>query len=386
MALALILLNGAGVLLRSFQRLQDVNPGFDPSNLLVADLPVSPVAHANAAERMTFFDRILDRARSLPGVRSAGATASLPVTTNGMIIHFNIQGRPPKSPRDFITVGARPVSPHYLETLRVPLLRGRLLEDRDTERAPFVAVVNQAMARQFFPGESPLGKHVQLGGTPENGVPWMEIVGVVGDLKQDLAVAPTAEMYMPFRQFDTVLPVYAMSLVLRTMDDPLATVSALRRVVHDVDPDQPLIKTRTMEQNIAVSVTAPRFRATLLSIFAGSALLLAIVGFYGLMSYTVTQRVPEIGIRACLGAQRSDVLGMVLREGFVVALAGEAVGVCGAFLLSRFLSGFLYGVSGTDVRTMIEVGAAMLLAAMLACYIPARRAASVEPLIALRYE
>ncbi|HEY1336560.1 MAG TPA: ABC transporter permease, partial [Bryobacteraceae bacterium] len=311
-AFAIVLLTGAGLLLRSFARLQDVAPGFQPRRLLVADVPLSQRAYAQPVQRMTFFDRLLEGARALPGVSSAGAAAFLPVSGGGSQIHFNIQGRPPKTPHDYIITGYRPVSAHYLETLGVPLLRGRFLADADTERGPFAVVINQAMSHQYFGNESPLGKRLQLGATPDEQTPWMEIVGVVGDMKQNLATDGKSEMYVPYRQANAVLPVFALSVVLRTEQEPRAQSAALRALVRRLDPNQPLVKVRTMEENIAGSVTEPRFRTTLLGIFAGCAVLLSIVGLYGVMMYSVTQRIPEIGIRLTLGAQRAEIVRMVI--------------------------------------------------------------------------
>jgi putative ABC transport system permease protein len=381
-----MLLVGAGLLVRSFERLQSVPPGFKPANLLVADLPLSQPAHPRPAERMDFLDRVLDRARSLPGVESAGGAVSLPVSGGGSMIHFNIQGRAPKSPHDYILVGYRPVSPTYLDTLGVPLVKGRLLARSDTETRPFAAVVNRAMERRFFPGESAIGKRVQLGTEPDNQEPQFEIVGVVGDMKQNLATDPQAEMYVPYRQANAVLPVYTLSLVLRTAADPRSTISNLRKTVREIDPNQPLVKIRTMEENISASISAPRFRTVLLAIFAGSALLLAAIGLYGLMAYSVTQRVQEIGIRVTLGAQRGDVIRMILRQGLALVAIGIAAGLAGSFVLSRVLEKFLYGVTAVDPLTYALVAAVLTVAALIACYVPARRATKVDPMVALRYE
>jgi putative ABC transport system permease protein len=387
-ALALVLLIGAGLLIRSFSRLQDVQPGFQPSNILVVDVPVSAQALPKSAQRMDFFDNLRTRAAALPGVLSVGAATNLPVSGGGGSIHFNIQGHPPKSPRDYILVGYRPVTPNYLETLHVPLLQGRLLTNADTEKNQYVVVVNAAMAQHFFQGESALGKRVQLGATasPETAVPYMEIVGVVGNMKQNLATDPVAEMYMPVRQADSILPVFALSYVLRTQGDPHTQISAFRGVLHDINPDQPLVRIRTMEENISTSVSQPRFRTVLLAIFAISALLLSVVGIYGLMAYSVSQRVHEVGIRIALGAQTGDVLKLIVGQGLKLVLIGVAVGLAGAFALSRILSTFLYQVTARDPITFGAVSVTLIAVAFVACYIPAHRATKVDPIVALRYE
>lgn len=385
-ALALFLLVGAGLLLRSFERLSSQPPGFQPENLLLADIPLSTNVYGKSADRMAFFDRLLEKLRATSGVRSAGAATTLPVTGTGSAIHFNIEGRAPKSPHDYVVIGYRPVTAGYLETLQVPLIRGRFIELSDTESTPYVAVINQAAARQYFPDTDPIGKRIQLGATPEADVPWMEVVGIVGDLKQDLAGEPKAEMYVPVRQGDALLPVFALSVVLRTERDPLTEASALRIAVRDINPDQPTVHVRTMEDNISGSVSAPRFRATLLAIFAGTALLLAMVGLYGLMIYSITQRVREIGIRMALGADRGTVLRMVIGQGLKLALFGVLIGVAGSLALGWVLSGFLYGVRPTDPTTIIGVAALLMLVAVVASYLPARRAVRVDPIVALRHE
>jgi len=387
-ALALVLLIGAGLLIRSFSRLQQVQPGFDATSLLVVDVPVSAKAFPKSAQRMDFYDNLRARASVLPGVISVGAATNLPVSGGGGSIHFNIQGHPPKSPRDYILVGYRPVSANYLDTLHVPLLQGRLLTNADTEKNQFVVVVNDAMAKHFFPGESALGKQVQIGATvsPEKDVPYMQIVGVVGNMKQNLATDPVAEMYVPVRQADSLLPVFALSFVLRATGNPHAQIPAFRAVLHDLNPDQPLVRIRTMEENISTSVSQPRFRTVLLGIFAVSALLLSVVGLYGLMAYSVSQRVHEVGIRIALGAQKSDVLKLIVGQGLKLVLIGVVVGLAGAFALSRILATFLYGVTAADPVTFAAVSITLIAVAFIACYIPAHRATKVDPIVALRYE
>jgi len=385
-ALAMLLLVGAGLLLRSFSRLQDVPPGFQADHLFVADIPLSQTAYAKPEQRYEFFDRLVERARSLPGVRSAGAASFLPVSGGGSVIHFNIVGKPPKSPHDFIAAGYRAVTPKYFETLGMPLEQGRFFTAADNDKAPAVVVINATMARTFFPGENPLGKHLQLGATFEPDVPAMEVVGVVGDVRQGLGVDPQTEMYLPYRQADKLLPVFQLSMVLRTAADPLLQASALRSALAEIDPNQPLVKVRTMEENMAATVAQPRFRTWLIGIFAAVALVLAGVGVYGVMSYTVTQRTNEIGIRVALGAQPEDVFRIVVGEGLRLALLGVGAGIAAALALTRLLQSFLFGISAYDPLTFGGVALLLTLVALAACFFPAHRATLVDPMIALRYE
>jgi putative ABC transport system permease protein len=385
-ALAMLLLVGSGLLLRSFSRLQEVPPGFQPDHLLVADIPLSPTAYAKPQDRYQFFDRLVERARSLPGVRSAAAASFLPVSGGGSIIHFNITGRPPKSPHEFVAAGYRTITPNYLETLGVPLLQGRLFTRADDEKSPAVVLINATMAHTFFPNENPLGKRLQLGALPEQEVPTMEIVGVVGDVHFGLGTDPQAEMYLPYRQADLLLPVFQLSVVMRTAGDPALQTPALRSALAEIDPNQPLVKVRTMEENMATTVAQPRFRTWLIGILAMLALVLAAVGVYGVMSYTVTQRTSEIGVRVALGAQPRDVFRIIVGEGLRLALFGVGVGLVAALVLTRLLQSFLFGVSAYDPLTFIAVSLLLTLVAVAASYLPARRATHVDPMIALRYE
>jgi putative ABC transport system permease protein len=386
MALAVLLLVGSGLLLRSFSRLQDVPPGFQSDHLLVADIPLSQTAYSKPEQRYQFFDRLVERAKVLPGMRSAGAASFLPVSGGGSIIHFNITGHPPKTPHDYVAAGYRTVTPNYLETLGVPLLQGRLLTPRDNEKAPAVVVINATMAKTHFAGENPLGKRIQLGAMPDKDVPTMEIVGVVGDVRPGLGVDPQTEMYLPYRQADLVLPVFQLSLVLRTAADPQLQTSALRSALAEIDPNQPLVNVRTMEDNIATTVAQPRFRTWLIGIFAAVALALAAVGVYGVMSYTVMQRTSEIGIRVTLGAQPEDVFKIVVGEGLRLALAGVGVGIVAALAMTRVLQSFLFGTSAYDPLTFFAVAMLLTIVAVAASFFPARRATLVDPMVALRYE
>ena len=385
-ALAMLLLVGSGLLLRSFSRLQEVPPGFQPDHLLVADIPLSPTAYAKPQDRYQFFDRLVERARTLPGVRSAAAASFLPVSGGGSIIHFNITGRPPKSPHEFVAAGYRTITPNYLETLGVPLLQGRFFTRADNDKSPAVVLINATMARTFFHDENPLGKRLQLGALPDQEVPTMEIVGVVGDVHFGLGTDPQAEMYLPYRQADLILPVFQLSLVMRTAGDPSLQTAALRSALAEIDPNQPLVKVRTMEENMATTVAQPRFRTWLIGILAMLALVLAAVGVYGVMSYTVTQRTSEIGVRVALGAQPQDVFRIIVGQGLRLALFGVAVGLVAALVLTRLLQSFLFGISAYDPFTFIAVSALLTLVAVAASYFPARRATRVDPMIALRYE
>ena len=385
-ALAVLLLVGSGLLLRSFSRLQDVPPGFQADHLLVADIPLSQTAYSKPEQRYQFFDRLVERAKALPGVRSAGAASFLPVSGGGSVIHFNITGHPPKTPHDYVAAGYRTVTPNYLETLGVPLLRGRMLTPGDNDKAPAVVVINASMAAKYFPNENPLGKRLQLGATPDKDVPTMEIVGVIGDVRPGLGVDPQTEMYLPYRQADLILPVFQLSVVLRTAADPQLQTAALRSALGEIDPNQPLVRVRTMEENMAATVAQPRFRTWLIGIFAAVALVLAAVGVYGVMSYTVTQRTNEIGIRVTLGAQPEDVFKAIVGEGLRLALAGVAIGTVAALALTRLLQSFLFGVSAYDPITFLGVAMLLTTVAAAASFFPARRATLVDPIVALRYE
>ncbi len=385
-AFAVVLLVGSGLLLRSFSRLLDTPAGFRPDHLLVVDLPVSPTAYGEPVRRYDFYDRIIERARILPGVRGAAAASFLPVSGGGSMLHFNVKGKPPASPKDFTAAGYRAVSPGYLETLGVPFLQGRRFTNNDREGAPSVVIINQSMAKSFFPGANPLGQWIQLGATPEAEVPWMEVVGIVGDVRPGLGLDPQAEMYLPFRQADQLLPVFQLSLILRTGGTPMAQVAALRSALAEIDPNQPLVKVRTMEDNMAASVAQPRFRAWLIGIFAGIALALAAVGVYGVMSYTVTQRTNEIGVRVTLGARPAEIFRIIVGEGLRLALLGVGLGLAAALAVTRLLESFLFGVSAYDPLTLAGVAIVLILVSLTACLLPARRATRMDPVAALRYE
>jgi putative ABC transport system permease protein len=385
-ALALVLLVGAGVMLRSFASLQRVQPGFDPSNLLVIDLPLSPTTYRDDLPRTTMVDRVVERVRTLPGVAFASMTTGLPMSGGGATIHFNIAGRPLKGPEDYSLAGYRAVTAGYFETMGIPLKRGRALEARDRQGAPPVAVINESMARQYFVGVEPIGQRFSIGTEPDAESVFMEIVGVVGDVRQSFEAGAKAEYYMPYAQYPH--PVLAgmyrnPTLVVRATSDPMALVPAVRAALQDIDRDQPLVKIRSMEQAIGDTVAQPRLQALLLIIFASVAVALALIGVYGVMAYAVSQRTQEIGVRVALGASERDVVRMVVGEGVRLALIGLAIGLPAAALATRAMQSQLFETSAIDPLAFIAAPIVLGLAAVLASYIPARRAASVAPLVAL---
>ena len=385
-ALAMLLLVGAGLLFKSFARLSQVSPGFSTDHILIANIVRSPTAYSDRNVRLNFFDRFFEQVSALPGVRSVGAVSVLPVTGAGSALHFNIQGRPPRSPAEYTISGYRAVSAGYLKTLGVPLIAGRWVEDRDREGAPAVVVINSSFARTYFPNQSPIGQHIQVGAVPDPSVPWMEIVGIIADVKQSLASESSSEMYVPYRQADQVLPVLTLSLVVRTAGDPLAQTNSIRSVVHNIDPNQPVTAIRSMQENVAQSVSEPRFRTVLLSVFAGIALVLAAVGIFGVMAYSVAQRTRELGLRMALGASRGRVLQLVLINGVRLTLMGVAFGLVATFFLTRYVSSLLFNVPAYDPMTLVGVVTALIVISLCACYLPARRATLVDPIVALREE
>jgi putative ABC transport system permease protein len=382
-ALALVLLIGAGLMLRSFVALQNVAAGFDPSNLLVVDLPLSPATYRADLDRTTIVDRIRERVATLPGVVATSMATGLPMTGGGATIHFNIAGRPPKGPEEYRLAGYRAVTPGYFEALHIPLRRGRTLSERDREGAPRVAVINESMARQHFAETDPIGQRFAIGTESDNETPFIEIVGVVGDVMQSFEAGAKAEYYLPYAQYpDPVLAgLYrSVSLVVRTAGEPTAVAPAVRAAVLEIDRDQPLVNVRTMTQAIGNTVAQPRLQTTLLTIFATLAVALAILGVYGVMAYTVSQRTQEIGVRLALGASRTDVLSMVVGQGLRLAGLGILIGLAAAVVATRAVQSLLFKVDELDVPTYAGAALVIASAALLASYFPARRAASVAPI------
>ncbi|MEK6285157.1 MAG: ABC transporter permease [Acidobacteriota bacterium] len=379
-ALSLVLLIGAGLMIRSFVALLNVDPGLNAKNVLTLDIGL-PRTKYTGPQQTAFFEQVIARLQALPGVQSAGAVYPLPLSGAEEGMGFNIDGRQ-SVPGQAFNAGPRWVSNEYFNTIGISLLRGREFTERDNAGSPRVVVINDAMARAYWPDEDPLGKRVsfdQINEAPN----WREIVGVVRDVKHSAVDANSKpEMYFPFPQF----PLFFMTVVVRTTGDPLNLVAAARSEVLAVNADQPISNIHTMEELIANSIAQRRFNMLLLGIFAGVALLLSAVGIYGVMSYSVAQRTHELGVRMALGAQTSHVVSLVVKQGMALALAGVGIGLAAAFALTRIMASLLYGVSATDPLTFSVIAVLLASVALLACYLPARRATKVDPMIALRYE
>ena len=393
-ALSVALLIGAGLLVKSFRNLTAIPPGFDSHSVLTARVSLPLDRYLSLDQQRIFFQQLVERLQTLPGVAAAGATASLPLGGNAMISTIQIEGQPQTEMTMENIPAARinSVTPGYFAALHVPLIEGRLLDERDGATAPNSVVVNQAFVRKFFAKEDAIGKRFSAGMAPgagprmaaaQNGPLTWTIVGVIGDTKQrGLASETMPEATASALQW----PRFMMTLVLRTSLDPLTLVSAVRKEVSDLDKDLPLYGVQTMDDVLSAEVASQRFNAGALAGFAGLAALLAAVGIYGVMAYAVSQRTREIGVRMALGAMPQNVLRMVLRQGIVLALIGVVLGVAASFALTRLMIGMLFGVKPSDPGTFVGVAVGLLVVALVACWIPARRATRVDPVIALRYE
>jgi putative ABC transport system permease protein len=379
--LALVLLIGAALTLKSFWRIQQVNPGFTSDHVLAMEMELpTDSKYRTDPEQAEFFRRVLEKVSTLPAVRSAAVANVLPLdNAETPRLTFLIDGRAPLPGGQRLPADYRSVSQEYFRALGIPLLKGRYLTEGDQADRPLVAVINESLARRYWPDdENPIGQRLRFGG---NRV-W-EIVGIVGDVKHaglDKQVTPS--VFLSYLQ----TPEARMSLVVRTASDPASMIRAVKDQVYAVDRDQPMYKIRTMDQVVAESQSSPRFTLIVLGIFAAVALALAAVGIYGVISYAVTQRTREIGIRIALGAERGDVLRLVVGQGTALAMAGVVAGLAVAFALTRLMSSLLFGVSATD--PVIFAGASLFLAAvaLAASYLPARRAMRVDPMVSLRYE
>jgi putative ABC transport system permease protein len=385
-SVAVMLVIGAGLLVKSFWLLQRVDPGFRAERVLSAELTLPSSKYAQPADINNFFKQLLERVSAMPGVESATIAYDHPLQSNWLDA-FQIEGRvvpvdgqPPSA--NFI-----PVSPGYFETVKAEIVRGRTFTPQDDADHPGAVIVNEAFVRHYFPNEEPLGRRI-LPSPPariwrNQRLTSFEIVGVVHDVKFDgLAASSEPAYYLPAAQ----APLNDMTLLVRTTSDPRAVVSSLRQAVWSIDPNQPISKVNTLQQIVSASIAQPRLNMLLMLVFGGLALLLSAVGIYGLLSYAVTQRTQELGIRMALGANVTDVLKLVLKQGMLLALIGEAIGLAGAFALTRLMRGLLFGVTPTDTSIFAGVVVVLTFTALLACYLPARRATKVDPLVALRYE
>jgi len=380
-ALSLMLLVGAALLINSFVRLLRTDAGFNPTGVLALDVPLSRTRYPKAEQQAAAFQQIVERMKSIPGVREVALTSNVPLTDFDIELSFNIEGRPPYKPGEELVADYTVASSDYFRAMSIPLQRGRVFTENDTKGTPEVLVVSDAFVRRFFPGEDPIGRRIVFDGP--NPTP-SEIVGVVGDVKRnglDIDVQP--EVYATYLQS----PDRRLNVIMKTdLPDAGPLIQPARAALKTFDPNQIVWRTQTLNQLLSTSVAPRRFNMLLLGIFAAVALVLAAVGLYGVMSYSVSWRTHEIGIRMALGAKRADVLRLVVRQGMTMALIGLAIGLVGAFSLSRVLRGLLYGVSSTDPFTFAAVSVVLLGVALLACLIPAKRATRVDPIIALRTE
>ena len=383
-ALSLMLLVGSGLLLESFSNLRGLDPGFRSDHVLTMRLIVPDTKYKDFAKRTEVFERVLERVRALPGVKVAGFTSALPLTWRGGTNSFTPEGMTLKRGVTY-DANDRVVTPGYFEAMRIPLRRGRLFNENDGKDAPLVALINETMARKFWPNQDPIGKRLKVDG-PDEKLPWARIVGVVGDVRQmNLNEPARQEMYFPYwqGQHNWMVP---RDLVIRTSGDPQNLAGSVRHAVWSVDRDQPVSNVMTLDDLLDQEVAQRRVQAMLLAALAGLALVLACVGIYGVLSYLVTQRTQEIGVRVALGADAAHVFRTVAGQGMGLTAIGIGTGLVASLLLSRLLMSLLFGVNPTDLVTYLGSVAVFTAVALLACYIPARKAAKVDPMIALRYE
>jgi putative ABC transport system permease protein len=399
-ATTLVLLIGAGLMIRSFYRLQKVNPGFSYEHLTSFSVALPQKKYTSNEQREQFYNRLLENLRGLPGVEATAAASGLPLGNNGWQTGFVIDGRP-RPPRDQTPLmEACLVTPDYFRAMNIPLKRGRYFNEHD-DRSSLVGrdlsklnevekesaalnsiVIDEEFARRYWPNEDPIGKRIAMGS--EERPQYLTVLGVVGRVKMDGLGQDSKRVqgYFPFAQ----IPNSGMTVILKAAGDPNQLIAAVRQQVKTIDPDQPIYAIRTMDEIRAESVAPERLNLTLLSIFAGIALILAIVGIYGVMSYSVTQRTHEIGIRMAIGAQPRDVFRMVLRQGMMLTLIGVGVGLIWAFVVTRLMATMLFGVEPTDPATFAAIAALLTMVALVACYVPGRRATKVDPVVSLRYE
>jgi putative ABC transport system permease protein len=375
-AVAVVLLIGAGLLIRSLTQLQNTSPGFDARNVLTMNVQLPREKYSTAEKTAGFFHELESRLSGLPGVETVGMVSELPLSGQPNDMPYTVEGRPPVSIDQSFDDDFRRVNPQYFAAMRIPFLRGRNFTEQEVQQSAKVVIISQLLASQTFPNEEPLGKRLVMAMNNQA----FEIIGIVGDIRhRSLESQPAAAMYLPAY-------VGGMNVVLRTKGEPASLAAAVRKEVRGIDADQPVAAVQTMEQWLETSTAGPRYRTTLLTLFALVALVLASTGIYGVMSYSVSQRTHEIGVRMALGARQLDVLSLVVRQGMILVVVGVGLGLLGAFALTRVMSTLLFGVTAKDPVTFVAVAALLTLVAFVACYIPARRATKVDPLVALRYE
>ena len=374
-AIAVMLLIGAGLLIRSLVALQNVDPGFDPNNVLTMRIDLPRPKYSMPEKMSNFFKQLETRVAGLPSVEAVGLITELPLSGQPNDMPFTVEGRPPVAYNEAFSADFRRVNQNYFSAMRIPLRRGRNFTEQEVRQSDKVIIVSQQLVDTAFPNEDPLGKRLALGKEP------YEIIGIVGDIRhRSLQDQPYAAMYMPTQESAR------MNLVIRTQGDPLSIVGGVRKEVNALDPDQPIAAIRPMTEWVAMSVAGARYRTTLLGLFAVLAMILAATGIYGVMSYSVAQRTQEIGVRMALGARPFDVLKLVVWQGMILALIGVGVGLAGALALTRVMSSLLFEVTERDPITFVVVAALLIAVAFIACFIAARRATKVDPLMALRYE
>jgi putative ABC transport system permease protein len=382
-AVSFILLIGAGLLINSFIHLRNLDPGFRADHLLVMNLDLSDVRYPDNPRRVAFFDEVVRRVQALPGVRSVAVAGNLPLVYHGDSMTIGVEGIADPPPDQMPDVIFRTVGPNYFNTMGIALVRGRDFNDNDTLDTALAVVVSEKTAQRFWPNEDPLGKRLKPGGTMSQS-PWRTVIGVVKDVRQnDFIAQPKMQMYFDFRQTKSLV---ANALVVRTALEPLSIATSVRNAIWSVDKDQAISNIDAMENIVAGAVARQRFSMLLLAIFAGLALVLAAVGIYGVMSYSVAQQTREIGIRMALGAQRTDVLKMTIKQGLKLVGLGLIIGLGAAFVLTRVMATLLFGISATDPLTFLTISFVLFLVAMLASYIPSVRAMRVDPMVALRYQ
>jgi len=380
-AVSLMLLVGAGLAARTFLALLKTDPGFNPDNLLTMGLVLPSAKYNDEPKIQAFYTDLMQRVKSMPGVESAAAVNFLPLGGSNASDGYLVEGEPEPSPDQENLARYRVCTPDYFQTMGIRVVKGRSFTEYDKADAPKVVIVNEALARKHWPNGDAVGKRIKSYGPPDK-APWYEIVGVVQDVKHELNIPVTPEFYFPYAQ-----DVWnSMVVVAKTKANPASLAGALRQQVWAIDKDQAVFDVHTMQEVRAISVGMYSSGSIMLGIFAGVALLLASIGIYGVMAFAVTQRTQEIGIRMALGAGRRDVLKLIFKHGMKLALFGIAIGLLGSWGLTRFMKGLLFGVAPTDVLTFSLVSLSLLITAFLACYLPARRATKVDPLVALRYE